>query len=228
MNCTETKKNIEALLDGELGELEKDAVEHHLWTCPPCLELMEQQSSLSNLLRTSAIAAVTAPSAELDRRVMKSFRNHQASKASGWRRAFFGAFTVPKPVFAALFLMAIAGLWAAFEIGKAAARTVSMKSPEVDAAVQTPPELVVQTVFVEVPVIREKIITRTVFVPEKKSDAAVKTKLTVSAGLKKNNLPSYSSTVGDNGYFTDVSLKGFEPSAEISAKIIKEVKENEK
>ena len=226
MNCIETKKNIEALLDGELGELEKDAVEHHLWTCPPCLELMEQLSSLSNLLRTSAVA--TAPSAQLDRRVLHTFKKHHASKTTRWRRIIFGGFVIPKPVFAMLFLMVLAGLWAAFQFGKIAATTIAMSLPAVDIPVQTPPETIVQTVFVEVPVIREKTVTRTVFVREQRNDKAGKLKLPAKAGLRQNNLPSYSSTVGDNGYFTDVSLKGFEPSAEISAKIIKEVKENEK
>ncbi len=225
MNCFETKKNIEALLDGELGELEKDAIEHHLWICPPCLELMEKASSVSNLLRTSEIAH--APSAELDWRVMQSFRNHRVSKTSGWRRIVFGAFVVPKPVFAMLFLMALAGLWAAFEIGKIAAATVSMTTPFVDNSVPAPPETIIQTVFVEVPVIKEKTVARTVFVREQTSGKPEKIKSS-AAGSRKSGLPSYSSTVAENRYFTDVSLKGFQPSAEISAKIIKEVKENEK
>jgi len=223
MNCIETKKNIEALQDGELDDVQRDAIEHHLWTCTPCLELKEQMSSLSNLLLSSQFAA---PSVELDERIVKSFKNNWVKKTSGWRRIVFGAFVVPKPVFAALFVMALAGLWAAFEVGKFASATVSMMPPFVEIPAQTPPEKIVQTVFVEVPVIREKTVTRTVFVREQKISKNEKAK--TSPKSRQNDLPSYSSTVAENGYFTGVSLKGFEPSPEISAKIIKEVKENEK
>jgi hypothetical protein len=185
---------------------------------------MEKMSSLSNLLRTNRIISAVGGT---DRRMMKSFKNHRSSKTSRWRRVVFGAFVVPKPVFAALFLMALAGLWAAFEIGKIASTTISMTSPAVDAPVQMPPETTVQTVFVEVPAVKEKMVTRIVFVRERKSVKTEKSKSS-AAPSQQNDLPLYSSTVADNGYFTDVSLKGFQPSAEISAKIIKEVKENEK
>ena len=88
---------------------------------------------------------------------------------------------------------------------------------------QTPDETTIR--IVEVPVIKEKIITRTVYVREPKNNKNEKNKS--SADARQNNLP-LSSSVTENGYFTDVNLKGFEPSAEINAKIIKEVKEDEK
>lgn len=225
MNCIETKNNIEALLDGELDDDLKDTVEHHLWICPACCELKEQMRSVSNFMQMSRIIP---PSAELDKRIMKSFQNHHASNSS-WRRIIFGAFVVPKPIFAALLILATAGFWLAFQIGKINSTTVSITSPSIisnEIPIQTPAETRVQTVVVEVPVIKEKIVTRTIYVRDSKNIKNEKGKS--SADSRQNNLPLYSSSVTDNGYFTDVSLKGFQPSAEISAKIIKGVKENEK
>ncbi len=227
MNCNETKENIEALLDDELDEAQKDAIEHHLWVCPDCRDLRERMSSLSSLLKVSQS---DLPSAELDKRVMKSFRNHHASRHIWWGHMIFGALVIPKPAFAVGLLLALAGLWTAFQIGKISSSTISMASPSIQTVieipVEAPAEKTILTVIVEVPVVKEKIVTRTVFVREQKSNKNEKNK--TSADSRQNNLPLYSSTVADNGYFTDVSLKGFEPSAEISAKIIKEVKEDEK
>ena len=224
MNCIETKKNIEALFDNELDDEMKDAVEHHLWICATCRELREQTWSLSSLLQ---MGSIVLPSDELDKRVMRSFQKRHIPNWS-WRRMIFGAFVIPKPAFAALLIMALAGLWLAFQIGKISSMTVSMTAPSVipnEIPVQIPAETKVQTVVVEVPVVKEKIVMRTVYIRESKNYKNEKNKF---AGSKENNSPLYSSTVADNGYFTDVSLKGFLPSAEINAKIIKEVKEDEK
>lgn len=224
MNCTETQKNIEALLDGELDDAQRDVVEHHLWMCPPCLELRERTASLSKLLRAAEAAA--APAA-LDRWVMRSFEEQHRAKKSSRRRAFFDGLRVPKPIFAA-FLMAAAAaaLWLAFQIGKISASSVSMTAPEIVVNQIAPPEPKTRTVAVEVPIIREKIVTRTVYVRARKS---VETEKSTSLDrLRRNDSPLYSSTVAENNYLTDVNLQGFEPSAEIGAKIIKGVKENEK
>ena len=224
MNCIETKKNIEALLDGELENAQKGAVENHLWICPNCRDSREQMLSLSSLLQVNRISP---PSMELDKRLMNSFRNHHESSKSRWHRLIFGAFVIPKPALAGLLILALAGFWLAFQIGKINSSAVSINPPPVfENPMQSPSETKVQTVVVEVPVIREKIITRTVFVREQKINKSEKIK--PSTDVKQNNLPLFSSTVAQNGYFTDVSLEGFEPSAEISAKIIKEVKEDEK
>jgi len=225
MNCTETQKNIEALLDGELSEHEKEAAEHHLWLCPPCLELREQAASLSKLLQTAAVAA---PPAELERRLIKSFQQHHAPVKPAWQRVFFGGLIVPKPIFATLLIVAAAALWLAFQIGKISSSTVSINAPEIVVNQVPPPETKIQTVTIEVPVIREKIVTRTIYVSKRKNNQTG-TENNKSPGIsRQNNLPLYSSTVAENNYLTDVSLKGFEPSAEIGWKIIKGVKEDEK
>jgi hypothetical protein len=183
----------------------------------------EEMILLSSILQTSTIAP---PSTELDERVMKSFQKHHARKVSRWRQIIFGSLAVPKPVFATLLISAVVASWLAFQIGKINSTIVSMTAPRVAAnetPTQTPDETSVRVV--EFPVIKEKIITRTVYVREPKNNRNEKNKS--SAGTRQNYLP-LSSSVADNGYFTDVNLKGFEPSAEINAKIIKEVKEDEK
>ncbi len=222
MNCIETKKNIEALLDGELGGALKESVGQHLLSCHACCELKEEMILLSSFLQTSQIAA---PSSELDSRVKSTFRKHyQPTASASWRQILFGAFVIHKPVFAMLLILAMAASWLAFQIGKISSTTISMTSPSIvtnEIPVNTP----AQTVVIEVPVIKEKVVTRTVYVREQKNNKTEKVKSPTAS--KQNFLPS-SSSVADNGYFTDVRLKGFEPPAEINAKIIKEEKKDEK
>jgi len=224
MKCIENKKNIEALLDNELDDALRDAVEGHFQVCPVCRELKEEAASLSTLLRTSQIPL---PSAALDARIMKSFRQQNAPVPI-WRRFILGTFAVPKPAFAALLILAMAGFWTAFQLGKIYSTSISISEQlgeTTRAPVQTPEQTEVQTVVVEVPVIKEKIVTRTIYLRQPQINKNEKSKsLDV---LRQSDLP-LSSVVANNGYFTDVSLKGFQPSAEINAKIIKGVKEDEK
>ena len=227
MNCIEMKKNIEALVDGEINGALKESVERHLLVCRDCCELKEEMILLSSFLQTSEIAP---PSAELDDRVINSFRQHHKPivPTSSWQRMFFGSMAIPKPVFAALLILAMAASWLAFQIGKINSATVFVQSPFVvtnEIPVQTPAESPAQTVFVEVPVIKEKIVTRTVYIREQKNSKTEKTE--TPADSKQDFLPS-SSSVADNGFFTDVSLKGFAPTEQINAKIIKEEKKDEK
>ena len=226
MNCIETKKNIEALVDGEINGALKESVERHLLICRDCCELREGMILLSSFLQTSEIAP---PSTELDERVLNSFRNHQKTGvSSSWRQIFLGSLAIPKPAFAALLILAMAAAWLAFQIGKINSANVSVPSPFVvtnEIPVQVPAESPAQTVFVEIPVIKEKIVTRTIYIREQKPNKTEKVKPAADSEL--NFLPS-SSSVADNGFFTDVSLKGFTPTQQINAKIIKEEKKDEK
>ncbi len=101
--------------------------------------------------------------------------------------------------------------------------------------IRTPAEIETKTVFVEVPVVKfvevpivkEKIVTRTIYVREPVQNIQ-RAKAKMPNSPKSSITPSYSTTVAENGYFTDVNLRGFEPSAEMNTKIIKEVKKDEK
>ena len=231
MNCVETKNNIEALLDGELDDIARDEIEHHLWICPACLELKERMSAFSSLLQVSDFPL---PSVRLDERVMESFKTHNAS-VTFRHRLFFDRFILPKPIFAAVLLLMLGSSWLAFQVGKISSTEILMTTPSIVSneipAQNAEPKI--QTVTVEVPVIKEKTVTRIVYVRETKNTINEKNEKNTtnekgkSGVFVRNDTPQFSSTVTDRGFFTDVSLKGFEPSAEINAKIIKEVKENE-
>lgn len=104
-----------------------------------------------------------------------------------------------------------------------------MTAPKITSTenqIRTPAEIVTKTVVVEVPVVKEKIVTRTVYVREPVRNIQ-RAKAKTPSSPKPGILPSYSS-VAENGYFTDVNLRGFQPSAEMNTKIIKEVKKDEK
>ncbi|MDQ4123887.1 MAG: zf-HC2 domain-containing protein [Acidobacteriota bacterium] len=224
MNCIETKENIEALLDNELNEALKERVENHLQICPVCRDLKEQTVSLSALLQMSYMPL---PPASLDHRIIKSFRQKHAP-VSTWQQIIFGTFAVPKPAFAALLILVLGGFWAAFQVGKIYSTSISISEPFGETRqipVQMPQQPTIQTVVVEVPVIKEKTVTRTIYLRASQSNKNEKRK---PVEIPPNSDLPLSSVVANNGYFTDVSLKGFQPTPEIGVKIIKGVKEDEK
>jgi hypothetical protein len=229
MNCIETKNNIESLIDGELEGSLKQSIESHLLVCRKCCELREDTILLSSILHTNEIAT---PSEELDERVMNTFRLRKTATTAVpipfWRKIFFGSVAIPKPLFAAILLIATAISWTAFQVGKSDSTIVEVASPVVfknEVPVQIPSGPTIKTVVVEVPAVKEKIVTKTVYVRVPKSENPTKDESSADA---KPNFLLTSSSVADNGYITDVSLKGFELPTEISAKIIKEEKKDEK
>jgi hypothetical protein len=227
MNCAEAKENIDSLIDGELYGPKSDSVEDHFKLCSSCLEIKDEHILLSKVLRTSE---TVRPTKALDDRVLHAFRQHREKKAHpSWRKTVFGALAIPKPVFAALLVLAVAAPWIAFQIGKIDGARIQGPVPDAATAstlpVQESAESGTKTVVVEVPVVKEKIVTRTIYVQG--SNKNRKSRGEKDDASESNVLPSYNS-VAHRGYFTDLDLKGFRPPAEIGVQIIKEVKPNEK
>ena len=225
MNCAEAKENIDGLMDGELCNPLDGEVEDHLRMCRLCHEIKEERVLLSAVLRASEIVP---PSSLLDDRVLNAFREHHEKKHLRlWYGAIFGTFSIPKPVFAAILVLAVAAPWLAFQIGKINTSTILVPQPvfAVDRAdpFLGPPRSETKTVIVEVPVIKEKVVTRTIYV----QGSSKKRRVDSETGSSSNLLPSYNS-VARRGYYTDLDLKGFQPPAKIGVQIIKEVKPNEK
>jgi len=221
MNCVDIKKDIGALIDDELGADERDRLDSHLLTCVDCRETLEWTKCLSNLL---TVGHIDPPSVSLDERVTRSFREHYSRKqAPLWRRVAFGSFAIPKLAFATVLVLAIAGLWLAFQLGRINATTISIPA-YADLSSTSPAEInapnKTRTITVEVPVIRDRIITRTVYIRSFKRDQIRRE----DGGTIGSNALTTFSSIGQSGYFTDANLQGFQTPAEIGVRIIKEVK----
>jgi hypothetical protein len=84
----------------------------------------------------------------------------------------------------------------------------------------------------EVPVVREKIITRTVYVERKRATPARESQIEMPAVAQtgETNDPSlvHSKPEEETGFFTRANLKGFQPADEMKIRVIKRNNTDEK
>ncbi len=155
----------------------------------------------------------------LDERVFASFQAEFA-RAPWWRRFFTASIRIPVPAFAAACLLAVAGFAVfASKIKIPASQPVSL-APQITT--------VTKTETVEVPIIKEKIVTKIVYVERAAPNAPIaKTILATTSSPISNELKIASHIAGDNAY-TNVDLSGYQPVEEMRVRIIKgNGKENE-
>lgn len=232
MNCEEVRALIEALHDGEVGPRGSDQVQAHVSTCAPCRAASERLTALSAVLKRST---VPAPSPELDERVARAFRRQHARTPPAaprwWARLFAGSVSIPKPAFAAAVVAVAAALAGATMIGRITSRPGSeaagLPAHQPAAHAAAPPRLVEVTKIVEVPVVREKVVTRTVIVSRGR-DRVGKVRRQEPAPARNERELAMSGSVSPNGYFTVANLSDFQPAKEMKARVIKEAESREK
>ena len=147
-----------------------------------------------------------------------------------WRRALTAELRIPLPVAACAAAVMLLSLYA---LG-ARALTTRGASAEVQAA----PEAAVRVV--EVPVVQERVVTRTVYVEKKERGAAP---AVYQRKPEREALASETTTQRDDaqkderpaperdahaGYFTRVDMNDFQPSEELKIRIVSRGGENEK
>ena len=221
MNCNKAKLEIGAALDGELELKKQRALDRHLLSCKPCREAKASMLSLSSVLK---LTPAPLPPPELRSRIRKSFKDRCPAEQAVPQRFAFGAFFIPKPAFAALLLLAVTGFWLSFQIGRISSSTVVREPPaEIfnDIPVKPATETKVETIFIEVPVIKEKTVVRIVRI-DRPERSRTKKKGEKPAEQQPDILPIFNSTTTARGISNDVNLKGFQPAAEMNARVIKE------
>ena len=188
MNDEEKKKHLSRLASRGLGESTKNVPDP------------DEDSELQTLLRQWQS---TRSSPELDRRVLTAYRN-QVSSDGGWKRLFMRSIPVPLPIAAALLLVLVF-------LGSRTLRPPTVVRLEVPAPVS-------EVVRVEVPVVREKIVTRVVhrLSPETKN---------ASKRLRNDTVRSTADPLskGPRRSQIAVQLADFEPVEKIQLKILKGV-----
>jgi hypothetical protein len=146
----------------------------------------------------------------LDQRVRLSYRA-QTTPHPWWRRILTSTISLPVPVAAALVL--VPALAAAALLGRR-----QLPAPN------APPIIVERIKAVEVPVVRERVVSRIVY-REKKPATASSSK---SKSAPESMSLALASGENSQGYFTDTNLAGFQPNAEMNFKVIKKADKNEK
>jgi hypothetical protein len=239
MKCVEVEKHIDSFIDNELRSSLGRKVELHLKECSVCEETFE---SLQALRRIVGKEISVSASSQLDGRVMQAFSQHHSKQRKSWWSVVFGQIVIPKPAIALALLTFAVFTGLAFQLGKMSATDIRLELPLIEM-VNLPPQISEQNLpskfgketeektindsnirFIEVPVIKEKIVTRVVYVTKPLKENAVKVSSTES---KPDNF-TLNSSVNENRYSTQVDLKEFQPVAEIKTKIIKKDENYEK
>ncbi len=241
MKCTEAEKQIDSFIDDELNLSLGDKVELHLKECRACEETFESLQALRQILGKE-ISVLN--SSRLDGRVMKEFSSHHENKQKkNWRAVVFGQIVISKPAFATALLLFAVFTGLAFQFGKMTATDVRLEMP-ITETVNLPPQISEPNLFsksatefedktsdapvikfIEVPVVKEKIVTRVVYVnkqPGKENS--------IKAGSAKSKPDNFAlnSSVNENRYSTQVNLKEFQPVAQMKVKITKKDENYEK
>ncbi len=246
MNCQEVKLRLEAFHDGFADSDSSSRIGKHIAGCAVCNDDLRQLQELKTILRRSY---VPAPSAALARGLIEAF--HEEHKQSTetipwWKRAFGSSVAIPVPALAAAIIVFAIGIAAANIIGRNAAivdgsNSSSAASTPVISLISAPPEIIEQTKIVEVPVIRERIVTRVVYVERQgrttdlpaRNPALISSRKDLrrnspSSNPKDTSFPAMNGSVAANGYLTRIDLTGFQPTNGMNARVVREVKNDEK
>jgi hypothetical protein len=124
---------------------------------------------------------------------------------------------IPLPVAAALFVCLI--------ISSALAFRPTRVAPSRDAANVSPVESIR---VVEVPVIKEKTVTRIVYVEKKRQPSRALAPLVARAPEMPDLVIARNKPEEETGFFTRANLKGFQPADEMKIRVLKRNDANEK
>jgi hypothetical protein len=245
MNCGKVNALIEALHDKALSTNEKAGMEEHLAGCPSCRKKRARLSALSALIQKSS---VPEPSDSLEQNLLQAFSAHHDKSSKSlvwWRQIFAGSVSIPKPVFAAALIAIAVIVTAANLIGRNAANTldaetISSAQVPVVSAPSASPEIIEQTKIVEIPVIRERIVTRVVHVERQRRTADLPARNSALFSSRKDQrrnspnsnpkdtFPTMNGSVAQNGYLTRIDLTGFQATKGMNARVVRDVKNDEK
>ncbi len=230
MECLDIKKQFTDFYDNELSHENRVEIQSHLNFCESCRHEFESLKSVSILLKKELPVSA---SNDLDAKVLAAFNQHR-KKESHWDfPAIFSGFMIPKPAlaFGVLTLFAFTGL--AFIAGRMSAGkpeiVVNNTAPPQEspkANVTANPQIVKEVVkyievpttkYVQVPVEKEKIVTKTVYrTIEKHQREKPFTQIVRNTVIKTQN---------DSN---ELDLKDFQPIIELNPQILKKGESNEK
>jgi hypothetical protein len=140
------------------------------------------------------------------------------ARASLWKRLLKTSVRVPAPLAAAaLLLLAATSIVSLALVARPAPEPVVLAAP--DAA---RPESAPQIKFVEVPVVREKIVTQTIYLPRRTDEGAPREFAPREnlAGVGRRNAVA-PGTNGANANAPRANFSGFKPTGEVNLRIIK-------
>ena len=230
-NCRRMESNFVDLLFEDMDVERKRRLLREIDACANC---SSQYQSLSDTLfvfeRTTEAAQPDENywpryNAALNNRLhapVVAETEKNSSRAFFWHRLWAAKLRIPVPVAAALLI--------AFVMSSALALMRAPGAPETNAALPTPTASSIR--IIEVPVVREKIVTRTVYVEKKRTTPARESQpgMPAIAQTGETNDPAlvHSKPEEETGFFTRANLKGFQPADEMKIRVIKRNNTDEK
>lgn len=213
------ERRLSAYLDGELDAGARAGVEKHLAACPHCRAECEQLRFASR-----AMAHFVVPEARPVGWQAAGGGEWQRGWSVAWLKRFWGLkIVVPAPAVAAITLAVITMAAAAVLFAGRPAQTLTAASPNLSAAPAA--QIKVVEVPVEREVVRERVVTRTVYRNPSRAvqgrHAAGASQPTASS-VRRAPAPMRRATTGDEVITTRASLTGFRPAANVNLRIVKE------
>jgi hypothetical protein len=235
MECKDCLFLFDDYTDELLKEEAISEISEHLADCEPCAFAYKQFHLEQELFERYLHNADKSP--VLWKSLQESITPLKAKP--WWLSLFEGSISIPKPVLgAALILIATAFISANVMWKRSVVTTseIALKPSvqTVDNASQQS-EVIEKTKFVEVPVIKERVVTKIVYI-ERQKTRSLRSESTVLALTRSNRFIeksvkdniTVSGIPADKGYFTQVDLSQFQPTNETKVRVISEVKGNEK
>jgi hypothetical protein len=226
-DCEKLENSLVDLVFNELKSDEQQCLLAEMENCVRCLD--EYQSMTEALLVFDQSVEASTPDesywpqhhAARRQRLMPDALSAKTKLDSLWRQLLMAKLPVPVPLAAAIALMLLTSSVIALRPSKV---EVMQTSPQTLSVARTTPEII------EVPVIREKVVTRTIYVEKRARayDKALPQATVVPRDqyslTARNNLRES----GQGNLFKHVDLTDFQPPDEIKIRIIKRGNTDEK
>jgi hypothetical protein len=223
-DCREIERKLIDLVFDELGEDERLRLLSEIEECPECLG--EYNSVRGTIKLVDHAVEGSLPAEDFWPQHHEAMRQHfmansspaPTHKAPFWNRLFTLRLHVPVPVAATFVILMLTLSVLAFRSSTA--------SPGQTLATPPLPTAKIIPRLVEVPVVREKVVTRTVYVERKRRDANdARDQL---SKFKRDAPPVLEKEDDPDKIFTRASLTDYQPPDEMRIRVIKRSKPYEK
>lgn len=226
-DCRKLENSLIDLVFDELETDEKQYLLAELESCAGCLS--EYRSMTETLLVFDQSVEASTPDesywprhhAALSQRLETDALPARTKQDSLWKRLLMAKLPVPVPVAAAIAIMLLISTVIALRHLKI---EVSPATPQALSATTTTHEII------EVPVIKEKVVTRTVYVEKRARENNRALRPAMVAPRDESSLTARNNANGSvqDNLFTHVNLKDFQPPDEIKIRIINRRNTDEK
>jgi anti-sigma factor RsiW len=231
-DCREMQDNLMDVIFDEADGAARSRLSAEVERCPACAA--EYRSFAATLDACGEAANALAPAASywpeyhaaLTRRLRDAAAGEaQPARASSgvawWKRLLTTSIRVPAPLAAAAaLLLAVMSVFALTLVARRAPEPVVLAAPGAGSAT---PEVAPQIKFIEVPVVREKIVTQIIYLPRRDGgDAQGNATHENLAGVGRRNAPSAPAANATADTATArPNLSDFKPTGDVNLRIIK-------